>query len=55
MALSAFGSAGGPVVGIFFLGAMFPQANWIVIAILHLFSDFVIFNALYFEQYDLHE
>ncbi|XP_045187276.2 sodium-coupled monocarboxylate transporter 2-like [Mercenaria mercenaria] len=29
MALSAFGSAGGPVVGIFFLGAMFPQANWI--------------------------
>lgn len=30
MALSAFGSAGGPVVGIFFLGAIFPQANWIV-------------------------
>ncbi|KAL4229363.1 Sodium-dependent multivitamin transporter [Mactra antiquata] len=29
MALTAFGSAGGPVSGIFFLGAIFPQANWI--------------------------
>jgi len=24
------GASGGPIVGIFFLGATFPQANWIV-------------------------
>lgn len=28
MALTAFGAAGGPVVGIFFLGFVFPQANY---------------------------
>jgi len=24
------GAVGGPIVGIMFLGAVFPQANWIV-------------------------
>ncbi|KAH3850928.1 hypothetical protein DPMN_093404 [Dreissena polymorpha] len=28
--LTTFGAAGGPMAGIFFLGAVFPQANWIV-------------------------
>ena len=30
IALSGFGAVGGPVVGMTFLGAIFPQANWIV-------------------------
>ncbi|KAL3876940.1 hypothetical protein ACJMK2_034719 [Sinanodonta woodiana] len=29
VALSAMGAAGGPVSGLFFLGGIFPQANWI--------------------------
>ncbi|KAK3583609.1 hypothetical protein CHS0354_039431 [Potamilus streckersoni] len=29
IALSAMGAAGGPVTGLFFLGGIFPQANWI--------------------------
>ena len=27
---TAFGACGGPYVGIFMLGAIFPRANWIV-------------------------
>ncbi|KAL5009025.1 hypothetical protein ScPMuIL_014606 [Solemya velum] len=29
IAVTAFGACGGPVTGLFFLGAMFPTANWI--------------------------
>ncbi|XP_052275094.1 sodium-coupled monocarboxylate transporter 1-like [Dreissena polymorpha] len=29
IAITTFGAVGGPMAGIFFLGAVFPQANWI--------------------------
>lgn len=30
LAITAMGAVGGPSVGVMFLGATFPQANWIV-------------------------
>ena len=37
MGQTAFGAAGGPVVGMFFLGSVFPQANEKVIVIMFYF------------------
>ena len=30
MAMAFFGACGGPLGGLFFLGGMFPNTNWIV-------------------------